>query len=393
MTLEEEYRISCYEQLTKLSEEKEVYLVKNVENGKLYVKKKVSLYHKGIYESLLRVKLRNIPEIVFMVEEQDGLIVIEEYIHGRTLSEILKEDTVLDERRAIGIIINLLVILDGLHTMEPPIIHRDIKPQNIMLSNDGIVKLIDFNASRELEKYASQDTYLMGTVGYAAPEQYGFGQSDARTDLYACGVLLNVMLTGKIPKEFLYGGEIGRIIEKCTKLDQAERYQSAKELMEVMKKTIHSDRPMNERGTHREVTENSMDTDEKKVTAKRNSLNDYLPLQYREWIPVGFRTLVWWKCLIAFIAYSVIIRVSFFTPLQDKQGNRMTGAGLILNRLGVFTVLIGFIFYLGNYRGIKDKCKHVEGGKLINILLDLFYLVIIFVFVAIALAILEIIFI
>ena len=93
--------------------------------------------------------------------------------------------------------------------------------------------MIDFNAARKISD-ASKDTVIMGTVGYASPEQLGVSQSDARTDIYAVGVLLNVMITGKHPSEKLAKGKAGRIVRKCTSVNPDERYQSAKKLASML---------------------------------------------------------------------------------------------------------------------------------------------------------------
>lgn len=366
MTLKEEYKISCYEELTKLSETKEVYLVKNIENNKLYVKKKLSLYNKEIYERLSKEKLENIPKIYMTVEDKDELIVIEEYIHGQTLAEILKGDTIQDEKQSIDIMIGILMILEQLHHMQPPVIHRDIKPQNIMISNDGIVKLIDFNASRRLWQDAVEDTYFMGTVGYAAPEQYGFGQSDARTDIYACGVMLNVMLTGEFPKENLYDGKIGKIIEKCTRLEKTARYQSTEELIEELENVNSSYQIIDN------MNEKEIKIEESGVS--KEVVND--KLRFRKWLPVGFRTFVWWKCILALMGYFFIIKTVFETVWHDKDGSLMTGIELWMNQITELILLVGYVFYIGNYAGIRDRLKHFEERKVLNVILDILYLII-----------------
>ena len=109
-------------------------------------------------------------------------------------------------------------------------VHRDIKPENIMITNNGTVKLIDFNASRIYDKNKSSDTISLGTIGYASPEQLGINQSDARTDIYALGVLMNVMLTGKPPEIKLYNGKLKKVIVKCTQTIPDNRYKNVKEL-------------------------------------------------------------------------------------------------------------------------------------------------------------------
>ena len=113
------------------------------------------------------------------------------------------------------------------------IVHRDIKPENVMIGKHGQVVLIDLNVSRQVSA-ASHDTVVMGTVGYAPPEQLGIAQTDSRTDIYALGVLLNVMLTGVHPSQALAKGKAGRIVRRCTAVNPDDRFQSAEKLSEKL---------------------------------------------------------------------------------------------------------------------------------------------------------------
>ncbi len=114
------------------------------------------------------------------------------------------------------------------------IVHRDVKPENVMVSDEGRVVLIDFSISRKVIPGGS-DTQILGTVGYAAPEQLGLSQSDGRTDIYAMGVLYNVMLTGKHPSVELARGKAGRIIRKCTAVNPDDRYQTSEKLLQTLR--------------------------------------------------------------------------------------------------------------------------------------------------------------
>ena len=123
--------------------------------------------------------IKNTPRIYEVIEDSNQLIVLEEYISGTTLQQILDEQKVLKEEQVENIIRQLCSILLELHKAHPPIIHRDIKPSNIIISPDGVVKLIDMNAAKWNRNHSGRDTALIGTVGYAAPEQYGFASSCA----------------------------------------------------------------------------------------------------------------------------------------------------------------------------------------------------------------------
>lgn len=238
--LEQEYQLSLYETLAELnnSPKSEVLIVQNSLTGKIYIKKILKNYNIEVYRTLKRIKVRYLPKIEELFETQNQLIVIEEYINGRTLEEYLSEEGRVEETVVIKWGIRLCEALDLLHNQNPPIIHRDIKPSNIMISEDGILKLIDFDVSRVYQDDRELDTHILGTKGYASPEQFGFEQTDARSDIYSIGVLMNVLTTGKEPKMKKNPSKLGRIIDKCTKLSPNERYQSVAELKSELSKLI-----------------------------------------------------------------------------------------------------------------------------------------------------------
>ena len=118
-----------------------------------------------------------------------------------------------------------------LHSMG--VVHRDVKPENIIIRGKEAV-LIDFDASRIYKNNNREDTQILGTTGYAAPEQYGLSQSDGRADIYALGILLNIMLTGEHPSRKLAGGRMGRIVQKCTMVSPEKRYKNILHLMEIL---------------------------------------------------------------------------------------------------------------------------------------------------------------
>ena len=178
------------------------------------------------YEKLQNIRCINLPEIYDVLETDDGQIVLEEYIDGLTVAQVME----IDKYRTSGARKVLLGVCDALTVLHSQdIIHRDVKPENVMVEKSGRVVLIDFNTSR-MESCASKDTVIMGTVGYASPEQLGISQTDARTDIYAAGVLYNVMLTGQHPSVSIALGKAGRIVRKCTAVNPDERYQTATDL-------------------------------------------------------------------------------------------------------------------------------------------------------------------
>lgn len=182
------------------------------------------------YEKLQSIRHPNLPEIYDVLEMDDGQIVLEEYIDGLTVAQVME----VDKYRYSGarkVLLSLCDALTVLHNRD--IIHRDVKLENVIVEKSGRVVLIDFNASR-IDSGASKDTVIMGTVGYASPEQLGLAQTDARTDIYAIGVLYNVMLTGQHPSVVIASGKAGRIVRKCTAVNPSERYQTANELWSAL---------------------------------------------------------------------------------------------------------------------------------------------------------------
>ncbi|MBE7065244.1 MAG: serine/threonine protein kinase [Ruminococcaceae bacterium] len=178
------------------------------------------------YESLSKIECENLPVIYDVIDLDDFRIVLEEFISGITVADVMETGryTYHGAKKVIQGVCNALSVLHSRN-----IVHRDIKPENIMVDSSGRVVLIDFNASRTITP-DSKDTVVMGTVGYASPEQIGIAQSDSRTDIYAIGVLLNVMMTGKHPSELIAKGKAGRIVRKCTNVNPNDRYQTVEKL-------------------------------------------------------------------------------------------------------------------------------------------------------------------
>ena len=186
----------------------------------------------------------NLPSIVDVIDTEDSFIIIMDYIQGNSLNKALEEYGAQPQENVIEWAKQLCDVLGYLHSRVPPIIYRDMKPANIMLKPDGNVTLIDFGTAREFKEKNLADTTCLGTVGYAAPEQFGgMGQTDARTDIYCLGATLYHLVTGMNPCEPPYeikpireinpslSSGLERIILKCTQRDPNDRYQSAAELM------------------------------------------------------------------------------------------------------------------------------------------------------------------
>ena len=213
----------------KNSERGCVSLLQNKQNGTRFIFR----HYQGsgeVYRKLLSVSCPNLPKIM-EAAEQDGMVaVLEEYIQGDSLAFLLA-GACLTPAEARKITLQLCNALWVLHSMGA--VHRDIKPENVIVRGSEAV-LIDFDASRIFKSGTNQDTQILGTAGYAAPEQYGITQTDERADIYSLGVLLNIMLTGKHPSRELASGRLGRIVQKCTMVNPEKRYKSVLYLMEAL---------------------------------------------------------------------------------------------------------------------------------------------------------------
>ena len=208
----------------------DIALVKDVETGTVAVRKKLRAELLGVYERLKSVEQANLPR-VYETEEYEGeCFAYYEYIEGETLEDIVHEGT-YTIAQAEEWMEQLCAAMGALHAMQPCVVHRDIKPENIIISNEGILKLIDLGAARLFKDGKLCDTEQIGTRGYAAPEQYGFNQSDARTDIYAAATVLHVLMArfGEAAKSY------NAVAARCTQLEPQNRYQSAKAMKTALR--------------------------------------------------------------------------------------------------------------------------------------------------------------
>lgn len=193
---------------------------------------------------LKRLQHPMLPRIVDIYETAEAIYVVEDFVEGITLDDLLRQEGKVDEAQGLQWYQDLCGVLRYLHNQQPnPIIYRDMKPSNIMLQPDGTLKLIDFGIAREYKEDSSADTTYVGTRGYAAPEQFGKAQTDARTDIYALGVTMYHLLTGKSPYEPPYQFVPARqlvpglshgteyILNKCVQSEPSDRYQSVDDLL------------------------------------------------------------------------------------------------------------------------------------------------------------------
>lgn len=209
----------------------QVYKHKSTDNKLVKIVSKNRNDH--IYRKLRDTRNDNLPCIFDICSSDEHLVVLEEFIEGTPLSEI-SDGEKLSVKTILKYALDVCCGLEVLHDLQ--IIHRDIKPSNIIITPERHAVLIDFSASRLINDTQDKDTTNLGTIGYAAPEQYGVTQSTAPTDIYALGVMVNELVLNVHPSIKTPKGKLGKIIKKCTNTQISNRYQTVKELIKDLKR-------------------------------------------------------------------------------------------------------------------------------------------------------------
>ena len=202
---------------------------------------------------LARLTHPNLPKVYDYFSLPGRHYIIMEFVKGTTLEKILetRQGRPLNERLTLSWALQICKTMYFLSIQKPrPIVFRDLKPSNIMIMPDGRVKLIDFGIARFFKEDKHEDTYVYGTPGYAAPEQYGSGQTDVRSDLFSLGATLHHCLTGRNPSENpldfpdpqqsnpMLSRETAAIIRKALSPDMNKRFQSALEMKQAVQKAM-----------------------------------------------------------------------------------------------------------------------------------------------------------
>lgn len=335
----EEFRLSEYYDYGKLAKKEHIHLVRHKATGKICVKKKLESMQKEVQEFRCTNPCEYFPKVYEIIEDEKNVILIEEYVEGMNLEEYMMGEP-LEEENAVKIAIQIAQGLKSLHDYRPMIIYRDLKPENIMITPEGKVKLIDFDISRKYQEGKLRDTELLGTVGYAAPEQFGYFQTDNRTDIFAFGLVFNYMLTGKFSAHCVTKGKYGKLIQKCIALDPADRFQRIDEVL----KEIQPEEP-------KTLTE--MNPGEKDSSAHEKEWTDKGTLA--GWLLPGFRTRTMWKMLLAGMGYLLVLWFGLTLEITSEGSAVYTMMDLWLNRMAFLMSQFMTIFFVFNYRGISEK--------------------------------------
>ena len=351
MTNRERYRLSLYQDLEFLDEKKKIQLKRNQQTGAVCVEKHIPFDCACVYRFLSEHPSAFTPEIYEYIPTREYIIVIEAYIKGPSLEDVLA-NRVLTPDEAISVILQLCEALRPLHQADPPIICRDLKAENIILDASGRPVIIDFDIARVYEPGKSRDTRLLGTREYAAPEQFGFRQTDARTDIYALGVLFNYMLLAKFPGEVMAPEPYAAIIRTCTQMDPEQRYRNTDELAKALCALRHT---------------NPVHTAASAKTDKADAID---AIHKESFLPPGFRTRTPGKMLFSSVCYFLLVFLLFCTGFNSAAAGETQPPGWQrFEQLTVFISQLLFIAIACDYRGIRHAFPLVRSrNKAVRVL-------------------------
>lgn len=292
----EEFLEFQYKTIEVLNEQDQTLLVRDQLSGRILVWRRLPLEDAEIYLALKEIRHKNLVQISEVYRLEDCCIVLEEYVNGCSVADILKQGIKLEKHEAAGIVADVCQGLSALH--ERHMVYRNIRPDTIRINQDGVVKLMDFSAIRQFHEEKPRDTTLIGTAGYAAPEQFGFSQSDERTDIYAAGVLLNQLLTGKLPKERMYwkDGRLHEVIRICTQINKEQRFAN----VSILKRALESRWETSEKAAKRRG---------KKTLGFAQRFYGGLP---------GLRNGAWYWKVFALILYFLLVLASYAMIVLER---------------------------------------------------------------------------
>ena len=360
----DDYISNTYEYMGNLTGQGNSYIVLDKLNKSKYILKQLKRFDENIYVTLKDMKINGVPQIYEIyhldLDGEDSLVIIEEYIKGVTLTSYIEENGVTEEK-LVSIIIKLTDILEKLHSLNPPVIHRDIKPDNIILSDMGETYLIDFNISRNYTGIKSKDTVIMGTAGFAAPEQFGFGESDERTDIYGLGATVKYI----IDRCEIKSERLTKLVEKSTKLSPDDRFQNVDELRKTVLNNLN-------------FVNKDKDIQDSQKANISNSRADKLNI--KSYALPGFRKKNPFHMLVAVFVYAFLIYCTVTYKLGDYMSDNKAFE-LNVNRIGYSLALFLVFLFSCNYLNWQNKIKWLENQSGIKriagvIIIDIFIILI-----------------
>lgn len=306
-------------------------MVYDPKTHRVCLKKRLKYGDPRVFEYLKTHHNEHIPKIISWREsgdENETLVVIEEYITGKNLAEILSGDSDVSGTVRKGWILQLCDALEFLHSADPAIIHRDVKAENIMIAEDGTLKLVDYDAAKIYHPGESRDTVLLGTDGNAAPEQYGFRQSDERTDIYGTGGLIRELFSGE--------AAMLRVADKACMMDPADRYQTVSQLKKAVERTVISE-------------------DRAEMTGGRGKSEK--PAGKHSYIIPGFRSRNPAKMAAASVCYILMVVISLLVQVDGVSGAAELWANRIACLLCEIVVVDAVFAYGPLFRRLPGTCS------------------------------------
>ena len=311
-------------------------LVRN-EEGNTLLCKRIDSSLLPIYRKLINVEHENIVTVYGITKDEYGILVVMEYFPSKTLEEKMLENGIFSIRDMKSVILQIAKGVSTIHDLG--IVHRDLSANNILIDKNGRVKITDFGIARMYDKDKNADTRILGTHGYAAPEQFGFIQTDRKADVYAIGVLMNVMLSGKMPNEKLYKGDskLMDIIQRCTSMKPSERYE-VEEIVDLLGYKISN------------------------ISILKRRIIKSIP---------GFRSGNKVKMTLATIEYLYMTYIYLVFGMSGILKKRMFG---IISFLGFLGATLGLGYFVGSFSKVAYKLNSDKGIR--KFFLILVYIVI-----------------
>ena len=330
-----------YKEIGLLGEDEKtaMKLVRN-EEGNTLLCKRIDSSLLPIYRKLINVDHENIVTVYGITKDEYGILVVMEYFPSKTLEEKMLENGIFSIRDMKSVILQIAKGVSTIHDIG--IVHRDLSANNILIDKSGRVKITDFGIARMYDKDKNADTRILGTHGYAAPEQFGFIQTDRKADVYAIGVLMNVMLSGKMPNEKLYKGDpkLMDIIQRCTSMKPADRYE-VEEIVDLLGYKISN------------------------ISILKRRIIKSIP---------GFRSGNKVKMTLATIEYLYMIYIYLVFGMSGILKKQMFG---IVSFLGFLGATLGLGYFVGSFSKVAYKLNADKGIR--KFFLILVYIVIVYV--------------
>lgn len=322
------FKLSRYKEIRALNSKNTTYLVYDIQNDKACVKKLINNSLKEIYVRLSKIKNPLLPKIYEIIDTEYDFIIIEEYIIGNNVDYIIKNNGIINMENACQYVIDIADTLSDIHNLG--IVHRDITPNNIIIDNNNRARLLDFDIARTTGHNKSTDTTILGTAGFASPEQFGFAQTDARSDIYSLGVLLNYMVTGHIIQDKITDDmALREIIYKATKINPDDRYKNISEFIADVKFYY----------SKINISKDSYSKKEEKSVSNSNDLS--LTAMFRS-IP-GFRTKNPLRMTTAILLYT-----SYIYYIFECIGNKTDYREFMYYSIGYLAIVFIPMWWFGN---------------------------------------------